>query len=364
MRVSCLQGLHRAGAIAVVLGAVLTLPSCPGQTAIDLKAQSKRVDFSDAASTKPSKIGTSLPASCSVGETIFLSNALPGKNLYGCVATNTWSVLSGAGDNIQGNPVASGAASVSGEYYAWDPQSGQMKLFTPGSLFSITGSTVNVATESVVQYGIGADVPPSCAQYGLVFFKTDSPTNNKLLYCNGLVYEQAGGSVTAMSGPYMPFGGVGTASNFISTLANRIFVYRFILPLPVSFAKFTFNISTLASGGKAAFAIYDANRQKVVEGSAADASTTGAKVTAASSPTTLQPGNYYLAYAVSATAVATTFLSVPPTLVTISNVNGSRIGFCAEAANLTQATGSQFPGTCTITNLASNSTLPFVLMEP
>lgn len=68
-----------------------------GQTQVDLKTQSKNVDFSNAVSTKPAKAGTVLPAVCASGEVFFLSNAPAGQNLYGCTSTNTWTQQSGGG---------------------------------------------------------------------------------------------------------------------------------------------------------------------------------------------------------------------------------------------------------------------------
>jgi hypothetical protein len=66
------------------------------QTRLDLRAQSKNVDFSAATSTKPSKIGTTLPASCSVGETFLKTDAQPGQNFYACAAGNVWTPQGGA----------------------------------------------------------------------------------------------------------------------------------------------------------------------------------------------------------------------------------------------------------------------------
>ena len=79
----------------VLLGLGTAAPLMTGQTLIDLKSQSKNVDFSGAAATKPFKTGTSLPASCGTGESFYLANAAPGKNLYLCTAANTWSLSSG-----------------------------------------------------------------------------------------------------------------------------------------------------------------------------------------------------------------------------------------------------------------------------
>jgi hypothetical protein len=67
------------------------------QTQIDLQAQSRNVDFTTSATTRPLKSGAVLPASCSVGEMFFLTNAAAGANLFGCAATNAWTLESSAG---------------------------------------------------------------------------------------------------------------------------------------------------------------------------------------------------------------------------------------------------------------------------
>jgi len=55
------------------------------------------VDFSGAASTKPNKAGTSLPATCSVGETYLKTDGAGGEVLYACLSTNTWTLITGGG---------------------------------------------------------------------------------------------------------------------------------------------------------------------------------------------------------------------------------------------------------------------------
>jgi hypothetical protein len=62
------------------------------QTRIDLRTQAKSVDFSAAGSTKPSKMGAILPASCSVGETFLKTDATAGQNFYVCTAANVWTL--------------------------------------------------------------------------------------------------------------------------------------------------------------------------------------------------------------------------------------------------------------------------------
>jgi hypothetical protein len=83
------------------------LPMLHAQTLVDLRTQGKSIDFSGAASTKPSQTGTVLPSTCSVGATFFNTAAPAGRNLYGCTATNTWTLL---GSNLWfgGGAVTSG----------------------------------------------------------------------------------------------------------------------------------------------------------------------------------------------------------------------------------------------------------------
>jgi hypothetical protein len=64
-------------------------------TAIDGATQIKNIDFSGAASTKPFKTGTTLPSNCSVGEVFFKTNAVTGANVFGCTASNAWTVEGG-----------------------------------------------------------------------------------------------------------------------------------------------------------------------------------------------------------------------------------------------------------------------------
>jgi hypothetical protein len=69
---------------------------CQAQTRIDLRTQSKSVDFSAATSTKPSQTGASLPAACALGQTFLNTSAQPGQNWYVCTASNVWT-LQGVG---------------------------------------------------------------------------------------------------------------------------------------------------------------------------------------------------------------------------------------------------------------------------
>ena len=86
----------------LVLGAALPMWLC-GQTAVDLRTQSKSVDFGTAPFTRPFTTGTVLPATCTVGNMFYKSDAPAGQNLYGCTATNTWTIEAGGGGGGAGS---------------------------------------------------------------------------------------------------------------------------------------------------------------------------------------------------------------------------------------------------------------------
>ena len=80
------QLCHRNGLLP--LASLLLFAALPGaaQTQINLQTQSKG----------PGKTGTVIPATCTVGEVFFKSNAPAGSNLYGCTATNIWTQEGGS----------------------------------------------------------------------------------------------------------------------------------------------------------------------------------------------------------------------------------------------------------------------------
>ena len=88
----------------VTLLAGMLILSAAAQTRVDLKTQSANVDFRTAPYTKPMKSGASLPATCTQGDLFFITTAVPGANVYGCTATNTW--------NVQGSGGGPGALTI------------------------------------------------------------------------------------------------------------------------------------------------------------------------------------------------------------------------------------------------------------
>jgi hypothetical protein len=63
-------------------------------TTLNLQTQGRNPDFSSFPFTRPVSVGTTLPASCQVGQLYFNSAAAAGSNLYACTAANTWTVES------------------------------------------------------------------------------------------------------------------------------------------------------------------------------------------------------------------------------------------------------------------------------
>ena len=74
---------------------VLIAVSAAAQTQVDLRTQSKAADFSGANLTKPMAAGTVLPSTCSTGQMFFVTSASVGQNVFGCTATNSWSLEAG-----------------------------------------------------------------------------------------------------------------------------------------------------------------------------------------------------------------------------------------------------------------------------
>jgi hypothetical protein len=84
------------------LDGILLMLVCSGSifsqpTQIDLRLQSKNIDFSNANATKPFKASTGLPGICSIGEMFYKLDAPAGSNLFACTSQNTWTLQQGGG---------------------------------------------------------------------------------------------------------------------------------------------------------------------------------------------------------------------------------------------------------------------------
>jgi hypothetical protein len=119
----------------VAVGAVL----CSGQTQIDLRTQTKSVDFSGAQSTKPFQTGTSLPPTCTVGQMFFVTAATAGQNSFGCTSPNVWSLEHG--NSVSPTEIRSAGVAV-GTRPVLDLSTGSGVLWS----VSDTGQAISVQT--------------------------------------------------------------------------------------------------------------------------------------------------------------------------------------------------------------------------
>jgi len=191
-----------------------------GQTSIDLRTQSKSVDFSAASSSRPWKTGTALPAQCSVGDSFFKTDAPAGQNLYACTVTNVWTLLSGSGGGGgAGLPPMAGNAnrllSNNGTSADWRgvgvglsvnatsltidtvtvPQKDTTNSWTQANTFqallsaSGAGAVVDFAGAAAtrpIQAGLSSMTPGSCIATQEMYIKTDAPAGQQLFLCNAL----------------------------------------------------------------------------------------------------------------------------------------------------------------------------------
>ena len=94
--------------------AMLVTVAAAAQTQVDLRSQSKSVDFSGANPTKPMAAGTVLPSTCSTGQMFFVTTASAGENVFGCTAANTWSLETGGSGGGGGAVIVENAGSPLG----------------------------------------------------------------------------------------------------------------------------------------------------------------------------------------------------------------------------------------------------------
>ncbi|MDQ2901269.1 MAG: hypothetical protein M3Y07_15940 [Acidobacteriota bacterium] len=155
------------------------------QTQVDLRSQTKSVDFSGASFTKPSKTGTTLPAHCGVGEYFFKIDAAAGQNVFGCTATDVWTgqsspSVSFGGDifgvpptlrvgGLQGRPVSSSAPS-DGQVLRFNNTTSVWEPGTPAASFPNYAKPFNSASTVTMlgtEHGLGtANLVVSCYDNG------------------------------------------------------------------------------------------------------------------------------------------------------------------------------------------------------
>ncbi len=153
--------ISRADTVRIGLLLIFAAHGAKSQTQVDLRTQSKSVDFSRAASTLPVQTGTALPGSCALGALYFLTNAPAGANLYACVAANSWSLETGGGSATSGSGAPQGTCTTGAVYddtvnsntwFCENPGAWQLALTTSNTgAFVLTGE--NGATPAASSTG-------------------------------------------------------------------------------------------------------------------------------------------------------------------------------------------------------------------
>jgi len=205
---------------AVICGA-----SALCQTTVNLKTQSRNVDFGKAVSTKPFKMGTVLPSSCVDGEMFFKSSAAAGQNLYACsggawASTQAQGLVPSAagavekllssdgvalvwralGGDVSGAPGGVAVRALRGKTVGtidpldgdmlrwnatageWQPAAAVVDLVA-GNGVRLTGTTVAVEDAVVPMYLTGAGTPGGACTAGRDTYV--DTTSGGFWYCNG-----------------------------------------------------------------------------------------------------------------------------------------------------------------------------------
>ena len=164
-------------------------------TQLDLRLQSRDVDFSAASATKPFKSGTGLPSSCGQGEMYYRLDASAGMNVYGCTTANSWTLEQG--------PPAASMASQLGDFAVARTSATTLAI---GS--GCSGSTpCSVRFGALVySFGAGASVTISAGS-GVAFVYVSSAGiltvgHNVTASCSGACTAQSG--VTAFPADAIP----------------------------------------------------------------------------------------------------------------------------------------------------------------
>lgn len=177
--------------------ACLAMPfSLFAQTQVDLRTQSKTVDFSNAPSTRPVRTGTAIPSLCQTGELFYNLTAPAGQNVYGCTATNIWTLEGGSGGGGSG----SGGATMASQLGDLN-----VSITTPNTVLTI-GANCSAAVPCNVRVG---DIVYSFTSSATATIFTGSPVayvyvdssgNRSVGVASGTVGCNANCSVTNVSG--------------------------------------------------------------------------------------------------------------------------------------------------------------------
>ncbi len=169
-----------AGAL-LATAAIMTAVTVNGSLQVLGTLTAAIVDFSGAASTAPMKTGAALPASCSVGQAFFKTDAAAGQNIYLCTAANTWT-------QVQGSSGAGGGGS-----FDWIPNSRYINMVADfaGTPYNVTTWTENGFHFTRISGSNAFNNPAPAGDFrdaGLLSFSTTATAANIIRVGSQLMY--------------------------------------------------------------------------------------------------------------------------------------------------------------------------------
>jgi hypothetical protein len=146
-------------------------------------ASGDSLDAGSADSTIPAKKGTATPGTCTVGEQFFDTDATAGLNVFGCTATNTWTLL---GDG------AGGSGDITD---VWGCTTGNCSALTAAS-----GDSLNAGSaDTTAPMKVGTATPGTCT-VGEYFFDSDATAGLNTFACTATNTWTLQGDGTGSSG--------------------------------------------------------------------------------------------------------------------------------------------------------------------
>lgn len=143
-------------------------------------------------------IGTSAPATCSIGQLFFNRSSAAGSNLYGCTAANVWTLLGGATLTLP-LAVANGGTGTA------------TPALVAGSNVTLSGTWPNQTINSSNPLTIGTSTPSTCT-VGQLLYNTTAASGSNFLGCTAANTWTVVGGATLTSPLPIANGGTGTAT--------------------------------------------------------------------------------------------------------------------------------------------------------
>ena len=360
------------------------------QTSIDLRTQSKSVDFSGAISTIPFKTGLALPATCSQGEAFMDLDETPGENLYLCVAADTWS-KAGSGGSGTGDVSGPGGATQYGVAIFGDATGGVLAEAT-GCVYSADGGRGILSCNGGFEGGDGTEQgglitretvanggvfewaifgPADQASDRCIVFPDEQPVSGEALFAtaqtadvqvlgktfHGCQVMSWGSGVSFARGWHAPFG---TAHGAVQQLgaANAVEYGGFTLPHKMLADRITLRVSQ-GTGGVVA-GIYDSACNRLAQATPVNITASGPVSLTFAAPVELNAGElYYFAWSSESTGLGVETATSPGDTLELIRA----AGFAFRGANSSTGSGTSLslPSACGSPN-SSGGTAPMILL--